>query len=331
MGTPSELVKNLERMFKNVWARVEEARVKYRPRYGYLSVAQAEAIAKKYMNVSPFKEVADPEAFLVLCTWQLLLLSSWRMTKGIYRFSPTIYDEILETPLDEALPCALFQNLPEWCVYIETPDYMYKDILRPGFFFGLVEALDGSPATLAWFGPGTVPIPCFPEATSIQGLRVNLFRDHPDLTPAIHRTIALTLYLCAQNADIGDGSQQPGNPAPTKTKHGLRTFPREKVRMWDVGFRVAATLRSTGTVAEASEASEASDGDEAQRARPRPHTRRAHRHSYWIKNEDGERELISRWVESFSINTKTADDLVETVRPVCEDGAAPASKKFRMH
>lgn len=71
----------------------------------------------------------------------------------------------------------------------------------------------------------------------------------------------------------------------------MRTFPREQVRTWDVGRRVAAQLRAV-----ANTASESSEDAEGHRARPRPHTRRAHQHRYWVRNEDGEKVLVSRWV-----------------------------------
>lgn len=75
-----------------------------------------------------------------------------------------------------------------------------------------------------WYGPGIAALPCPVYQTSIVALRQRYFRDKPALEPAIHRALYLTLSLCAQNADLGDGTQRPENPAPMKTKHGLRTF-----------------------------------------------------------------------------------------------------------
>lgn len=43
------------------------------------------------------------------------------LKKGIYRFDPDIYKEVLNTPFTGDLPHEIFFNLPEWCVYIETP------------------------------------------------------------------------------------------------------------------------------------------------------------------------------------------------------------------
>jgi hypothetical protein len=331
VGSPSEHVKEFERLFKNVWLRVEEARLKYRPRYGYISLAQAEAIMHRYLDRAAIPADVDRIGVHTSYTHQLLLLAAWRMTKGIYRFDPAIYDEVLDTPLDEDLPCSIFHSLPEWCVYVETPDFEHEGAPRPGYFFGVIEAHEGAPAALAWYGPGTAALPCPVYQTSIVGLRQRFFRDKPALEPAIHRALSLTLYLCAQNADLGDGTQRPENPAPTKTKNGLRTFPRDQVRKWDVGSRIAAELRASSAQPEVTEAPEAADDAEARRARPRPHTRRSHSHRYWIKNENGERELISKWIGHINVNAKIADDLVESVRILPEEGAAPANQKLRVH
>lgn len=324
--TPSAQVKQLERLFKNVWARVEQARVKYRPRHGYLSLAQAETIMHKYLDRAAIPADVDREAAHSQYSWQLLLLAAWRMTKGIYRYDPAIYGEVLDTPLDEALPCAVLRSLPEWCVYVETPGFVYEGAPRAGFFFSVFEGYNSFPVALAWFGAGTSPIPCPLEQTSIQQLRERFFRDRPTLEPAVHRALSLTLYLCARNADIGDGTQRPGNPDPTKTRNGMRTFPRDQVRTWDVGQRVAAQLREA-----VGSASESSEDAEVQRARPRPHTRCAHEHRYWIRDDDGEKVLVSRWVGLVNVNTKSADDLIETVRQIPDEGVAPASRKIRMH
>lgn len=285
----------------------------------------------KYLDRAAIPADVDRIGVHTAYTHQLLLLAAWRMTKGIYRFDSAIYDEVLDTPLDEDLPCSIFHSLPEWCVYVETPEFVFEAALRPGYFFGVIEAHEGAPAALAWYGPGTAALPCPVWQTSIVGLRQRFFRDKPALEPAIHRALSLTLYLCAQNADLGDGTQRPENPAPTKTKHGLRTFPRGQVRKWDVGSRIAAELRVLSSQSEVTEAPEASDDADGRRARPRPHTRRSHSHRYWIKNENGERELISKWIGHINVNAKIADDLIETVRVLPEEGAAPANQKLRVH
>lgn len=55
-------------------------------------------------------------------------LAAWRQTKGIYRFDPVLAENLLTTKLSGDLPVELLYRLPEWCVYVETPDHPH------GFF-----------------------------------------------------------------------------------------------------------------------------------------------------------------------------------------------------
>jgi hypothetical protein len=43
----------------------------------------------------------------------------WRMTKGNYRFDPTLMAAITDTPLDADVPVDVLCRLPEWCIYLE--------------------------------------------------------------------------------------------------------------------------------------------------------------------------------------------------------------------
>lgn len=339
MRPPSQQVKDFERLYPGVWARVEAARRLHRPKYGYISVTQAHEILRRYP--CPFPTEVDEEAMTTLCAWQLMLYAGWRMGKSIYRVSPRRYEELLDTDMGDELPCALFLHLPEWCVYVETPDYLHKDTPVLGYFFSVVEGVDGTPIGLAYFD-GVGPIPVGIMKMSIEAELQGLFAKHPHMRPAILRAFALTLYLCSENAEFhGDG--RPGNPSPTKTRHGPRVFPRDKVRVWDVGTRIGAELQAPrppiGGAGEEPDATpvaeEAAAGPEAEgnpRARPRPHSRRAHFHGYWIKNENGERVLVAKWVGETVINARSADDLVETIHDVPDTpDTVPASKKFRLH
>ena len=49
-------------------------------------------------------------------------LAAWRVTQGIYRFDPTTFDALWETPVTGDIPTEVLFHLPEWCVYIPTPE-----------------------------------------------------------------------------------------------------------------------------------------------------------------------------------------------------------------
>ncbi|WP_373508912.1 hypothetical protein [Thiocapsa sp.] len=122
--------------------------------------------------------------------------------------------------------------------------------------------------------------------------------------------VALLLYLCAENAEIGDGERRPANPMPKRTKGGLRLFPPDRATAWDVGVRLGAALRQAnrGTPGDAGEAEGGS------RNGPRPHIRRAHWHTYLTGK--GKRGRRVRWLAPVAVKLTDPDGLATTVRPL---------------
>jgi hypothetical protein len=125
--------------------------------------------------------------------------------------------------------------------------------------------------------------------------------------------VSLVLYLCSENAEIrnGGGDQRvPGYPKPKKTKKGLRIYAPDKPTHWEVGFRLGAALRRS--------APGESEGVGGTHARPRPHIRRAHWHSYWVgKWDDPEaRRVVLKWLPPIAVNLQHVDELTTTIRDV---------------
>lgn len=75
----------------------------------------------------------DPLA-LMSDVGRLGALAAWRVTQGIYRFDPALYERVAETPVDRDIPCQVLYHLPEWCVYIETPGLTFTGQPLHGFF-----------------------------------------------------------------------------------------------------------------------------------------------------------------------------------------------------
>lgn len=61
-------------------------------------------------------------------------LAAWRVTQGIYRFDPTTFDALWKTPVTGDIPTEVLFHLPEWCVYIPTPDQTWQGAMLNGFF-----------------------------------------------------------------------------------------------------------------------------------------------------------------------------------------------------
>lgn len=291
------------------------------PDYVYCPMAAAYAIASGGTDNVLLPEQADAIAHLAA-------LSAWRITQGVYRFDPALYSALIDTPMRGDLPCDLLHHIPEWCVYIETPDIVALGGTRiHGAFVHLEFVPDSARDELRMLldtEDGLVAIPMhlgpWPLAEAIaRALDVSRARAVVHgiaLVPglgavmreAVEPILALVLYLCSEAPDI-DGS--PANPEPKRTKKGWRLFPAQAPRVWDVGARIGAAIRHAYQAREMGQEPEI-DPDTG-RARPRPHMRRAHWHTYW--SGPGRSTPVLRWVPPTCINLDY-QPLPTVVRPV---------------
>ena len=287
-------------------------------------------------------------------TGELGMMATWRLTQGVYRFDPDIYAEVVSTPVNR-VPCEALYYLPEWAVFIPTPDLEdspgfwarleWGHSTLPNFLELLLLRPDGSTSFARLFlFPGatldeavdrtwglefdacvrTVATdPAAPQyaraANFVEAWKAPEYRrrEHDRLRSWVEPRLTLLLYLCSKNKDISHPDNRlPANPAPRKTKKGMRHFPAQAVRQWDVGIREGAALR------QALEAADSSGGSAGTGRRKRPHIRRAHWHSYWTGSRNGDRSIVLKWLSPILINVENADHLPTTIRPVPADEAA---------
>lgn len=267
---------------------------------------------------------------------KLAALATWRVTQGVYRFDPTLYEAITATPLDGDIPHEVVFQLPEWCVYIETSGAEFGRAPLHGFFAFLDYDISSQTAALVLLldvkadstlftyvavplGAGSIrqaisevigedELPVEGDKAAILG----------DLAQRLAPLVALVLYLCAQNAELGTEGRRPTNPQPIRTKKGVRLFPPDRPTTWDVGVRLGAALRRAC-------AADTARNEGGSHAGPRPHIRRAHWHSFRkgpMKDASGAavpahaRDVALRWLPPIPVNLDDLDDLPTTIRPV---------------
>lgn len=249
-------------------------------------------------------------------------LAVWRMTQGIYRFDPTLYETLIDTPLTGDLPADVLMRLPEWCPYLETPGLhvLKRDGGRAdlaGVWVRLEYEADGSPVMILTLD---IPEAPFPEvhALVLRGTLEQAVSDTlrqwgiADLTieqgvsSYLRPIINLILYLVG-SGDVTGKHGQPGNPAPKRIKGGARLFPVPGVRQWDVGVRMGAALRRAYHAAELLAGTHSG---------PRPHIRRAHWHSYWTGKAGQPRILKPKWLPPIPVNLDEVDDLPSVIRKI---------------
>lgn len=270
-------------------------------------------------------------------------LAAWRVTQGIYRFDPAVYDAVRQTAASGDIPCEVLYQLPEWCVYIETPDMNWGGDALHGVWAHLEWDANSERTELRLLADldcGLVPFilnlgawslseaiaRAFGEARhnlgSVPGIAFSGELDKlADARSSLHAVVepilSLLLYLCSQAGEIGDGKRRPLNRVPLRIQRGTRLFAPARPTMWNVGVRMGAALRRSVQAQEA--------GIGGGHTGPRAHIRRAHWHGFRsgpTRRSDGteiptaERKFDLRWLPPIPVNVGDAGDLPATVRVV---------------
>lgn len=69
-------------------------------------------------------------------------LITWRATQGVYNFDEELLEELWRTPLTGQLPTDILMKMPEWAVYVSTPNAEVFGMQAAGFFAHLVPGED---------------------------------------------------------------------------------------------------------------------------------------------------------------------------------------------
>ena len=332
----------LGRRIPDIWSLIDQVRVANAdeiggpdwPTYCYLPLEHAGVIAAHLMHADgtqPTPSLAARHGSIFAA------LSAWRMTQGIYRFDPALYPALIDTPLDGELPASIIQHLPEWCVYIETPDMSVRTSGSSAPLRGAFVWLDRVPGqrydilTMLLDASGTdltvthVPlIGTMKEAIASIAAEWRAAYERgnsPTVPPAEYEAeavrtltplVSLVLYLCTEAADITGKRGAPKNPEPVRTRrHGMRLFPADGMTTWDVGVRLGAALRA------AYQREQLSTGEETWRS-VRPHVRRAHWHTFVAgpRKDASKQERRLKWLPPIAVNLDDAAELPAVVRPV---------------
>ncbi|NKA06372.1 hypothetical protein GO307_04651 [Ralstonia solanacearum] len=343
------------KMYPGAWRQVDEFRAERGrnypdwPEWCYLPLAAAAAIVANDAGVDVLHLPARYPA-LIPDAARLGCLATWRVTQGIYRFDPALYPALIDTPLDGNIPSDVLYRLPEWCVYIETPELTVFGQPLLGAFAHLEHDYASGRLELRLLldqEEALTPLPLHLGAWSLVESLHRAAREarHQSMKHAISRTafvvldgceeelqglaaelsplLSLLLYLCAEPAEIGTVEHRPANPQPKRTKQGWRLFAPEKTTPWDVGVRIGAALRRGYHAAETAQAQGDGSG-----GRQRPHIRRAHWHGFRSgpkKRADGseiptaERHFDLRWLPPVPVNVDDPDGMPAVIHPVKQE------------
>jgi hypothetical protein len=344
---PREYLRSLGKTYPDAWKLFEEPRQSRGkdgapnwPAWCYCPLSNTADIIQRFV---------EAEKVSVDKIWDIGILgalAAWRVGQGIYRFDPDLFESIIDTPINQ-LPVDVLFHLPEWCVYIETPNLLWFSHKLAGFFVHLewdvkserpelrllldIDEEEHEDSVRRNLGEAstqynnlvalpihlTTPtldlaIEAMIEEAKKQGM---VEPSAPDLSKELARSlepvINLTLYLCTANADFGVG-ERPTYPRPTKTKKGWRLFPPDRPRTWAIGVRIGSALREAKLARQADQ--RANPLTETGRSRPGPHIRRSHWHTYRVG--EGRTESILKWLPPIPINVDNPDALPVSLHSV---------------
>src|SRR3954447_25689401 len=128
---PRKILDAFSRLYPEAWRQVDELRANRKglggwPDWCFMPLAGAHAIVSKGTTLRSIDQARHVGI--------LGALAAWRVTQGIYRFDPTTFDALWETPVTGDIPTEVLFHLPEWCVYIPTPDRRWRGDTLHGFF-----------------------------------------------------------------------------------------------------------------------------------------------------------------------------------------------------
>lgn len=274
-------------------------------------------------------------------------LGSWRLTQGVYRFDLELGQSLSDTPWEGKIAWEQLLQMPEWCIYIEDPNYTAlqqgkfepkEGLLIRGYFLHLdCDIFQYTPILriIVDYGDSYMPagIPLgdwtldeaienlsYIQHESFLGTYYNLedvFHDSANgVRLQMQRILSFAYYICSQYAELGNGSEKPKRAQPVKTKKGLTYFPPDKPKVWDVGAKLGKALRASRERDE-EEQREYQQGDGI-RQRPRPHIRRAHWHTFLSGPRTEKQKRMVKWIPPTGVNLDYGE-VIPTIYPIKEN------------
>ena len=256
-------------VYRDMWQSVDQLRVAQHtewPSYVFMPLEAAGTIMMQSLLARGERPKRPGD--LVRPASMLTLFSAWRLTKGIYRYDPVLYDAVVKTSPDGDIPAELLRRLPQWCVYLETPE-MTAPLVTGGQarLHGVWAWLDrrrNEGLDILTLGLDTDGYPSLGHVPLVGTLEQSLAKVEADWRAAAERgntagpppqsfagaarqtfapILSLLLYLCSDVSEIGDGTHRPTNPQPKRTRDGWRFTPADRPTTWNVGVRIGAAVR----------------------------------------------------------------------------------------
>ena len=341
---PDRWIREMNRKYPSLWADLRKSyadpvRILH-PKTGGMELLASVPDWCIMPTLFPFLVLTNKygEHFYLTHMDELMTMAStyiWRCSKGVYRFAPEIYQALVRQPLSGDLPQECLYHMPEWAVYIETPGLSYERMPMEGFIAHLDYNLFSSGVDLQFAifrkgidQPKMIALP-LGEGTLLDAMdrvdkvdemfagslsNVRYVGSRDEYRETFSAMIQLLLYICSEEPDM------PKIEHPQKRRRlsgGVRG--PEEPRVWDVGVRISAAIRSFNGRPTAELAAFEGAAASVSHASPRPHVRSAHWHTYWTGPRDAVfplRKPVMRWIPPLPIGMDWKGELPTNIRVV---------------
>jgi len=200
------------------------------PEWCFLPMAAWIAIASDGGQVS-FDEIE--------CAQNLAAIGTWRYSQSIYRLDSDLYSALIDTVPKGNLPVDVFYRLPEWSLYIETPNLTWMGDTLFGFWVHLEFDINTQRHELRFLldtnmGFASIPVhlgrwtitEAFDRvvdeaAKEAKKAKFDFAKDLDaveKISRSLYAIISLTLYVCSDGVEYR-GASAPSNPAPKRTAY----------------------------------------------------------------------------------------------------------------
>jgi hypothetical protein len=315
---PTKILNSIAKKYPQAWKQMDAFRADKGkelldwPSWCFCPVAAANDVVSLQNGLHATKESMNDIGIVAA-------LSAWRFGKSLYLFDRTIYDLLITGGMKGNLPSEFLYKLPEWCVYVETPNMSFHNTTVYGFFAHLnldiqtnshelclvLDTPDGLCSKYLHIGNWTInkALRSALEASDFHYREVGLETcDFEREVKEFEPFIALIVYLCTKNAEIEYKNKVPPKPIiKWSKKHGQQIVAPEKSRNLNVGVRIGAALRHAQQVIRSVNHT---DGTHAQ---PLPHVRTSHWHIY--KTGKGRINSILKWLPPILVNVSDVDKM----------------------
>ena len=329
---PRQILDRFSRLYPEAWKQVDEFRASRKelgdwPDWCFLPLSATYAIVTRGKHLHSVDQAQHVGI--------LGALAAWRVTQGIYRFDPTTFDALWKTPVSGDIPTEVLFHLPEWCVYIPTPDQTWQGATLNGFFAHLEHDMNDRRTELRLVldvtgaaGDELIVMPIHLGKGGVSEGVQAMMKEAASHFPVVMQSPEDEVGRLV--GDVSPWSRWSSTSAPKPPRSGRLVLeacafssqaPEDQEGRADLrpgspeplggGLSAGAALRQALSEHEPAEST-------GTHASPRPHIRRAHWHSFWVGKRDqpDARKATLKWLPPIPVNVQGVEDLTTTVRDV---------------